>query len=270
MKKALILAASSLLITLHTTAQPVTKELKEVLQLPVTREGGANGAAVAWHPVLKRYYTAIGGNVNFPLDVFDIMGKRVSDGTETTLFDIRGLWYNPKRKTLQMNGYNDFGWAEYKLNTKGIPVDTLLLHGGMNQPFEQSAGAFNPQENIVYFLNENGQLEKYDYNTAAYLETRDLYLGLTEDEDDGLSVNAEVIDNYNTTVVIFTRIKGAEIGVLNHVNLEIELYNLADGYITRILKLPEGAPVNSRLNFSYSNGIYWLFDKETRVWKGYK
>lgn len=61
------------------------------------------------------------GNVDFSVSVFDVKGTRLSPVSQKALFDIRGLWYNPATKTLQMNGYDNFGWAEYKLDAKDYP-----------------------------------------------------------------------------------------------------------------------------------------------------
>ena len=79
-----------------------------------------------------------------------------------------------------------------------------------------------------------------------------------------------MLESYNSTALIFTGIKGSEIGVLNIDSREVELYNLADGYLVSKLKVPETQEVYTMFNFSYANGIYFFFDKETRVWKGYR
>jgi hypothetical protein len=40
--------------------------------------------------------------------------------------------------------------------------------------------------------------------------------------------------------------------------------------LSQLLKLPEDAISYDWLNFSFSNGIYWLFEKDNRKWVGYK
>lgn len=267
--KTVLLAFVTLLIfsTIPVYAQ-IVKSLKQVLELKIPGEGGANGASVVWHPALKKYYAAMAGNIIFPLGVFDATGKCLSPEEQETLFDIRGLWYYPKLKTIQMNGYNQFGWAEYQLDTKGFPTEIKELYTGINQPTENSAGSFSPKENVIYFLNEDGNLDAYDYGTAEYLETKDMHLG--SDKDIDYSDNDDVLENYNNTTAIYTGIPKAEIGILNVTDKQIELYNVGTGYLTQRLKLPETAPVANWLNFGYANSIYWLFDKETRIWKGYK
>lgn len=257
------------LSVLATSAQPV-KQLKKVLELKIPREGGANGATVAWHPAFKKYYAAMAGNVSFFIGVYDVNGKRLNAADQEALFDVRGLWYNPNTKTLQMNGYNDFGWAEYKLDGKGFPTGIKNLYEEMHQPDEQSVGSFNPKEKLVYFFNGEGNLDKYSYADGDFISSIELHLGKTSKDEEDYSDNYDVLQDYNNTTAVFTGIAKGEIGLLNHTNKEIELYDLKTGYITRKFTLPENAPVNSFLNFAYCNGVYWLFDKEHRIWMGYK
>ena len=91
MNKALILAALTLLLSFQSNAQAV-KTLKKVITLEITEEGGSNGAAVAWHPVQKKYYAAMSGNSEFPMGVFDAQGKKVFEDGITTQYDVGGLW----------------------------------------------------------------------------------------------------------------------------------------------------------------------------------
>ncbi|MBN8686321.1 MAG: hypothetical protein J0M10_04865 [Chitinophagales bacterium] len=250
-------------------AKPATT-LKEVMTLPMPGDEGANGASVAWHPVQKKYYAAIAGNVKFAMAVFDIKGKRLSSDTLKTGFDVRGLWYNPKKKNLQTNGYNDFGWGEYSLNSKGIPVFVKTIAEGMNQPAEQSVGAFNPVKNEIYFFNDEGNISVYNAADGIVKEDILLYLATLKEEADDFIDNLEILYDYNLSTVVYTGIKGAELGLLSSATGEIELYDISTGYMTRALALPDTAPLEDNLNFSYANGIYWLFDKKTRSWKGYK
>ncbi len=97
-----------------------------------------------------------------------------------------------------------------------------------------------------------------------------LHLGAKSKDEIEEPVSADVKGNYNENAIIYTGIAKSEIGVLNFSDKQIELYNLATGLRTQILKLPSGAPVQASLNFSYCNGTYWLYDKTDRVWHGYK
>jgi hypothetical protein len=266
------LAALALLVCVVPAFSQPVKPLKKVLELKIPREGGANGAGVAWHPVQKKYYACMAGNASFALGVYTETGKRLSPEEQKTFFDIRGIWYNPSKKTLQMNGYDDHGWAEYKLNVKGFPDTAIVLFTGMIQPDKQSAGAFNHKANLLYFLNGEGRVDVYSMKDAIYLDVIDLHRGKTkaseidEEEEAGL----DVLEDYNNSNLIYTAIAGAELGLLNQSQRQVELYNIKTGLLVRRLSLPADAPAPGFLNFSYCNGTYWLFDKEGRIWKGYK
>jgi hypothetical protein len=270
MKQAIIMLLIATNSFLFSTAQSAPKPLKKVLELKIAGAQGANGASVAWHPGQKKYYAAMAGNVEYCIGVYDASGRLLSKPEQQTLFDIRGLWYNTNTKTLQMNGYKDFGWGEYKLDAKGIPSSVQKLHEDMNQPADQSAGAFNAKGKVVYFFNEDGNIDKYNYETAELDDNIELHLGQTEDDANEYEDNYDVIDQYNATTVIYTGIPKAELGLLNVDENRIELYDIKTGYLTKSLVLPDDAPLNASLNFSFCNGIYWLFDKDARTWMGYK
>ncbi|MET0394852.1 MAG: hypothetical protein ABW019_17035 [Chitinophagaceae bacterium] len=268
MKKISALLLMAALSAMTVQAQLEKKQLKQTLTLKMPGESGSNGAAVAWHPVLKKYYASMAGNASFPMGVFDLAGRLQSDEELEALFDIRGLWYNSDTKTLQMNGYNDFGWAEYELDKKGFPEDVTVLREGMNQPNAQAAGAYNARAGKIYFFNsDEGNIEIYDLATSSYEDAIDLTLGRAAGKSGD---NSDVLDEYNSSTVIYTGLPKAEIGLFNHEDQVIELYDIKTGYLTRKFTLPADAPAPEMLNFAYANGIYWLFDKTERTWKGYK
>ena len=232
---------------------------------------GKRGGSVVWHPLQKKYYAAFAGNYSFPLAVFDITGKRLSGDDLTTLEDLRGLWYNPTLKKICGNGYNDNGWFSYKLDAKGIPVESEVYAEGKNQPDEQSIGVFNAKSNMVCFLyGEN----IYMYNADAMQEedsTIRLYPGISKKEDiDEDNDGSFLSEDYSYNVLIYTGIPKAEFGLLNVVERQVELYNKKTGLLTQKLKLPADLPTWPAFNFSYTNGTYWAFDQETRIWTGYK
>lgn len=264
------LIAPALLVKAQTT-----RDLKASLTITMPRTAdddmpGTRGAAVVWHPVQKKYYAAMAGNIGYPLGVYDATGKLLSDETLNTEQDIRGLWYNAARKQIQGNTYNDYGWFYYTLNAKGIPLSSTTFVEGMAQPTEQSTGAFNSAKQQVLFLSE-GNIYTYDMTGKQLENTLRIHWGRTQKE--GISEDeteeAETPEGYNSSMV-YTGIKGAELGFLNITDMQIELYNMNNGFLTQKLKLPEDAPMNTSFNFSYSNGMYWLFSIEERTWKSYK
>jgi hypothetical protein len=269
MKKLHRLYFLPILFLLFSASAQQQKQLKKTLELKVVREGGANGAGVVWNPGSKKYYAGLAGNSSFFMGVYDNKGQLLSPIEQQTYFDLRGLWYNATTRTIQANGYSDAGWAEYILDSKGMPTDVKILHKDMHQPGEHSVGTFNTKDNVILFLNEEGFVERYDIADGLYLDNVELKLGKTAMDADEAD-NAEVLEDYNSSTAIYTGISGAEIGLLNFTKRQIELYDIKNGNMTRRLALPDDSPIPGFLNFAYCNGIYWLFDKPARIWMGYK
>ncbi len=252
-----------------------TRKLKKVMELkmPKTVEDdmpGTRGASVAWHPVQKKYYVSFAGNKDYPMAVFNMIGKRLSPDEQTTLIDTRGLWYNTAAKKICGNGYADNGWFSYKLNALGLPNSMDVDTTGQNQPNEQSVGAFNPLKKQVLFI-EGSQIWAYNDKAIADENKTAIHWGLTP--KDGIAADEDVTlapEGYNTSTLIYSGIPNAEAGVLNIVNKQVELYSLKTGFLTQKLALPDDAVVEATFNFAFANGIYWFFNMEQRVWIGYK
>lgn len=274
MKKILLLTTALISTGILLKAQTPTKPLKKVIELKMPKTvdddmPGTRGANVVWHPVQKKYYASFAGNVGYPMAVFDATGKRLSEDELTTMADTRGLWYNAVAKTISGNGYNEFGWFAYKLDSKGIPTDLDVTNEGMFQPDAQSVGTYNPLTKQVLFVFGS---QVYMYNNDAELQDsvvihwgRKKTDGADEDED-----ISEQPEDYNYTSLIYTGVKGQELGFLNVTNNDIELYDIKTGFLTKILSLPEEATAEQSFNFAFANGTYWLFDMEQRKWVGYK
>ena len=159
MKQLFFLTITAFLI-LPVQSGAQNRTLKKVLELKMPKNTGddfcgTRGASVCWNPVTKKYYAAFAGNTGFPLAVFDLKGKRLSNDDLTTKEDNRGLWYDPATKKICGNGYNETGWFSYTLDKNGIPTDATIDHEGMNQPEGNSVGTFNPLKKEVIFLNKD-------------------------------------------------------------------------------------------------------------------
>lgn len=251
-----------------------TQTLKQVseLKMPKTKDDdmpGTRGATVVWHPAQKKYYAVFAGNTDFPLGVFDEKGKRLSPDDQIAMLDTRGLWYDPSTKLIKVNGYSDNGWFTYVLDSKGLPLDLEIIIDGMRQPDAQSVGTYHPTSKRVLFL----------YNSTVYMyddfgdKQDSLIINWGVKKNDGAQgggYDDEAEEDYNFTTVIYTAIKGQELGFLNTVKKQIELYDIQSGFLSKIVSLPETAKTEEAFNFAYANGIYWLFDMENRKWVGYK
>ncbi len=230
-----------------------------ILEIPSAETQGSNGTGVAYDPVKKLYYTAFAGNASYPLVVFDAKGNAVSSGVTTTI-DVRGLWYNSKTATLEANGYNEFGTVKYLLDKKGIPYSTSTLIAGMNQPDANSVGVFDAVHNEILFL----EMSDFDGVVHRYSRTTGKALGdieLKGMDDMGL---------YNNTSMVYTGIKGAEIGIVDYELAIIYLFDISTGEISKQVTLPLDASVEERFNFAFANGMFWFFDTINRAWYGYK
>lgn len=269
MKKLLLIALVCMgtSIALQAQTSPTLKKTLE-LKMPKTVDDdmpGTRGAGVAWHPVQKKYYAVFAGNAEYPLALFDVKGKLLSEEDLTAMIDTRGIWYDPVSKTIAGNGYGEGGWFNYKINSTGVPSDYNIKIEGMNQPDAQSVGAYNPAVKQVLFLYGD-QVLFYD-NKGQVKDSVEIHWGLKKGEDEDEIGSA---DDYNLTTVVYTGIKGQELGLLNTTLSQVELYDIKTGYLSKTFSLPDDAVTESMFNFAYTNGMYWLFNMEERTWTGYK
>ncbi|MBP6688096.1 MAG: hypothetical protein KA160_09570 [Lacibacter sp.] len=232
-------------------------------------EGGANGASVAYHPKQKLYYAAQAGNMEFPLVIFNAKGTIVSEKDQQTLIDVRGLWYNPKTKQLEGNAYKDNGWFSYDLNKKGLPEKINKKKDGQNQPDQNSAGVLNTDDNEVLFL-DGLNIVCYSTDGVDKRKSIQIHFGAMNANDETTLSVADFEKTYNVRSIIYTGTKNAEIGLFNITKKQVELYDMKSGYMSQVIKLPIDFEAETFFNFSYSNGIYWVFDKQKRKWNGYK
>jgi hypothetical protein len=232
-------------------------------------EGGANGGAVVYHSKEKLYYAAQTGNKDFPLVIFDEGGDIVSSPDQTTLMDIRGLWYNPKTKNIGGNGYKDNGWFTYELNKNGTVGSINNFKQGRWQPDDHSPGVLNTDDNEVLFL-VGMNLECYNTDGTAKNKTLRMNVGQKSADDGSRMTIADFEANYNFRSIIYTGYEGAEIGFLNVTKKQVELYNINTGYMTRIVKVNLSFKPETYFNFSFSNNTYWFFNKTKRYWNGFR
>ncbi len=269
----LLILATTVTVAAYTQAPQKVKKIMELKMTPKLEEdamAGTRGASIVWHPVQKKYYASFAGNQDYPMAIFNAAGKRLSSDNQTTLIDTRGLWYNPVKKQICGNGYNDNGWFSYTLNNLGLVNKLNNDFTGMNQPDQQSSGAFHTAKKQVMFL-QGSQIWFYNDSAAASENKTTIHWGLTA--KDGIAASEDETttpEGYNSTTIIYSGINGAEAGMLNTIDKQVELYNTKTGFLVKKIKLPEDAPTETIFNFAFTNGIYWLFDMEKRVWIGYK
>lgn len=225
-----------------------------VISFSFFQQEGTNGSAVAWNPTAKVYYAVIAGNADYPLESYDAQGKLL--GRRKAEADIRGLWWNPKAKALQGNCAGEMGWVQIRCDAKGLPGGAPeTLASGQNQPDFQSVGAYDTKGKKVVFYDQ-GSL--YFYNAKNNQAAGTLSLSLPVSSED-----------INFTSVGFTGKKNYEFVLLDYVQRKLYFFN-RKGNMTAESNLPFDAPANDAFRFSFTNGIAFVYDAETRTWTGFK
>lgn len=276
MKKYLLMALSTLLPA-YMIAQNV-RTLRETMRLQMLNGPGTLGAGVAFHAKFRFYYASLAGNIRHPMSVFNVAGERVSPGDLATMFDTRGIWFNPVSGTIQANGFGPYGVIAYVIDEYGMPYDTKEVFKGPWMPEDQSSAVYSPRDSVLYILDKN-VLRAYHPNNGTPLAQKNITLqpGVFKPKPPRPNQPPVVVpppdtllNNYNNTSVAFTGMANAEVGLLNLREKAIELYSKTEGIMTQKLMLPADAPVSKRLNFAFANNIYWLYDSKNRVWIGYR
>jgi hypothetical protein len=245
------------------------RTLKKVMEVEIPEGGGSNGGSVAYNPIAKKYYIPMVGNASYPMAIFDLKGKEITNANAGN--DLRGLWYNPKTKQLQGNCYDSGGWVKYNLDAKGdIAKDDdyfkseFIFENKMRQPDNQAVGFYSSQDDMVYFLTASGGVSVYDMKGNDKKS-----IALKKSKNDDVIIFMDEDNPYNSTL-IYTSIPKAEIGLLNIDDKKIEFFNKATGIFATEWQLPKDVVVYPNFNFTYANGMVWLFDKDDRKWIVYK
>jgi hypothetical protein len=255
---------------LPTQAQKV---LKQVMALQMPEGGGSNSAAVAWNPITKKYYSSMAGNMSYPMGVFNEKGKIIQEDVEAE-YDFRGIWYNAVSKQLQFNTFDSAGVGHILLDKDGKITSKITDAEGMNQPDNQSVGFYSLQGNNILYLSTAYTIEKYDSKTFKALgKLTSLHAGCkTKKESDDLTEEAAMTswEDRNTSAQ-YTGIAKGEIAILNITNRTIELYDKKTGLLTSVaFSIPISISLTADFNFSYTNGMWWFFQKDDRKWVGCK
>lgn len=250
------------------------RQLRKSVTLKMPKGPGENGGTVAINLKNRFYYATIAGNKTYSIAYFNAVGEMVSPPDLALLADVRGMWYSPALKTMQANAFGSIGWVNYVLDEAGIPYDVKPFLSGQLQPFPNSVAQYNQRENLVHFL-KGSTVVAYDAATGKEVKEKTVLLktGYSKKAPPpaGLLIDsARVLPQYNSTTVLYTGISNAEFGLLNLQTNEIELYSKADGLLTQKLKLPADARPNDKLNFSFCNNVYFIYDVSTRSWFGYR
>lgn len=216
--------------------------------------GTENRSGVAYNPFFSIYYSVDAGNMSFPIQTYSSTGTLLDDRAEG--FDYRGLWWNPNTSQLEGNGYDGLGGSRQQLDlSSGYPLGMVKTYVGNFQPDDQSCGAYDYKENVVFYFFE-GRIYVYSRVHGALIRQRNLH-------------NIPVpLSNINSTSVIYTGCTGMEIGIYDYILKRVYLFSAPDGNYVTSIQLPENAPAHDRFAMAYSNNLFWLFDNDS--WYSYK
>jgi hypothetical protein len=250
-----IIASSFILFSLISVSQPFATAVKDI-DYTYSQTSGTNGCAVAWNPVRQIYVAVIAGNETFPMEAFNTSGKKVFEAEAG--FDWRGLWYNPSTKKFEGNGAGEFGIANFGIDVSGLPEKPVVIISGQNQPDFQSIGTYDYQKKQFAYYNSSADEIKF------YTRKKNTKVGT-------LKLNMKVVksENLNMSYSGFTGKKNYEFVLFDYVEGKLYFYN-RKGEKTAETKLPTDASLNYSFGFSYCNDRAFLYDKEFRVWRGYK
>ncbi len=215
-----------------------------------------NCSAVAFNPILGRYYGVRAGNATFPLETWSATGTQLY----TTLagWDFRGLWWNPSTNQLEGNGYANLGMWRCDLDGTGNALGSgSLIFSGQSQPNIQSVGAYDPTTNEVLYYNA-GAIYRYSRATNAFLGSYPIT---------GTPV---ATSNLTNNSLGYTMCIGKEIALEDYVNKRIYVYNKATGAYQGMSVLPTTTVTSFSFRFSYANGRAWLFNLSAGNWESYR
>ncbi len=257
MKNEKIISISILFLALSATSfgQTLLRPSSETITLEFEQESGNNAAAVAYNPSENIYYASFGGNENYPLETFSSTGANLNKAL--TDIDLRGLWWNTKAKQLEGNGFSG-EIVKFKADQNSYPgmgIETIF--DKLPNQFANSCGVMdNKGKEIFYYYD--GKVVGFVRKSAEYSNT---------------NVRLKIPGNMgdiNVTNMIYTGQKKMEFGVLNFVEKEVYLFDKKTGEHTGTIKLPRNAVTQNTFRFSYANGYIFLYNTDTRSWKGYK
>lgn len=228
---------------------------KASLTLKIKSESGTNGSQVVYNPIKKIYYSIIAGNSSYPLEVFDVDGNNIYQ--TNTGSDMRGIWWNPKTKTLEGNTYDDSGIISFALDDKGFPSlgNKVIFEGGSHQPNSHSVGTYDVKKKSIFYYEE-GQAVYYKRSTGK--------------ESMKVTLNVPNKKSISDNSVIYTGKKKMEIGILDYDADKVYLYSRKTGQMTKTINLPQGVSQASSFRFSYANGYVFIYNTRDRAWSGYK
>jgi hypothetical protein len=219
----------------------------------VQGEDGTNGLSVTYNPASHYYYCVFAGNSGYPLEVFDETGMTITS-TEAGQ-DMRGLWYNPKTKSLGGTVYNSGGIFTIDLMDGGAPGLPNITSFTFPAPDGQAVAVLDPVKQDAYCYKE-GSIYPVSLKTQKKKKPIELKK---------CPVSFNMLNLYS---MIYTGYKNYEFGLLDYSGLKVYYFNKRGNY-THTTILPREVPYAEVFRFAFCNDRIWLFDIENRTWNSY-
>jgi hypothetical protein len=241
-------------LSIQAMSQPVD-QIRPAMRLETVNIKGGMGVSVVWNPGVKTYYAAISGTGDKWLLVYNQEGKPMKNPYSLP-FDPGSLWLDGTGKSLKSYASGMEGLYEIHLR-EGIPAYFENVFYALHNPVAIGNGAWVSRRKELWYYHDK---TIYRYKTRHAHHRSPLNLNIEDFENE-----------LNAMGVVYTGIKNREIGLYDRAQHRILLYNIKNGRCNRVLQiLDEAGPRPLCGDFAFSNGYYWLYNRETGVWHGYR
>jgi len=239
----------------YSMAQP-TQDISHRISLTASQARGSMGVSVVWNSAEKRYYSAVSGGQEKLLLLYDEQGK-LNHTPYHLEFDPGALWFESGGTALGSSASGIEGLYKIHLRS-GLPAFTENVYYAIHNPVCIGTGAWVSRKKEVWFYHDK---TVYRFKIGRAKRVIPIALDI-----------ADFDNELNVMSMIYTGIKKREIGLYDYGQNRILLFNAKTGRCSYTLNIKQDGHENLRPlcgDFSYANGIYWLFDRETGIWHGY-
>jgi hypothetical protein len=242
--------------TWYTTvkAQPV-QQITPSAKLVSAKVNGGMGVSVVWNPGLKRYYSAVSGTGEKWLMIFNQQGQSIRN-PYLLPFDPGSLWIEGSGNYLRSYAAGMEGLYVIHLR-EGLPAYAENIFYALHNPVAIGNGAWVSKRKEMWYFHDK---TVYRYKIRNAYHRTPLQLDLDEFENE-----------INSMGMVYTGIRQSEIGLYDRGQHRILLFNARNGKCSRILQIAdESGPKPLCGDFAFANGLFWLYDRETGIWYGYR
>lgn len=254
MKSVVLKLAFVLFFSKTSLAQPV-QNIKPETRLISKKITGGMGVSVVWSQALKRYYAVVSATGEKWLFLYDQNGNPIKNPYQLP-FDPGSLWMEGTGKSLKSYASGMEGLYIIHLR-EGLPAYAENVFYSLHNPVAIGNGAWVSRRRELWYYHDK---TIFRYKTRHAHHRPPLHLDIDDFENE-----------LNNMGLIYTGIRHCEIGLYDRGQNRILLFNASNGRCHRILQiLDENGPKPLCGDFAYANGYYWLFNRETGIWHGYR